>query len=250
MIILFAVCATACKDSGEEHIRKAHVLFSNHRLEEAEKSYRAAIEVEPDSAVALEGLGNIAFERGDPRTAVTWYEKAAAADPRAVNARHRLAIARSELGDVQGAIKALEDALTIDAKNVFALHALGGQQQKLGQMKRAEELQLEALRLEPDHLGARFALASIFLDSGRTEEAERELSKLHASGAEALAEYGFARVEAKRGKFPEAAKRLSRVLELGVSHPTKILSDNAFDDAWSDPEMQAVRAKLEQAAKK
>lgn len=252
MIAPLMACASlvACKESGEEHIRKAHVLFSNGQLDEAEKSYKTAIEVEPGSEVALEGLGNIYFERGDPRTAVTWYEKAAAADARAVNARHRLAVARVELGDLQGAVKALEEALAIDAKNVFALHALGGQYQKLGNLKRAEELQLEVLKLEPEHLGARFALASLFTDSGRAEEAERELSKLHARGAEALAEYGFARLEAKRGKPAEAAKRLTRVLELGVAHPSKILADDVFDDAWSDPAMQAVREKLEQAAKK
>lgn len=249
-LLLVLAALPACRDTPEEHIRKAHVLFSNKELDKAEAEYQRAVEIDAKNEIALEGLGNVFFERGDVKTALSWYEKAAAADDTAINARHRLAITRSELGDVPGAIAALEEALKIDPENTFALNAAGGLYERSGDKKRAEELQVSALRVDPEHRAARFALASIFVDTARYDDAERELTKLHTRGAEALAEYGFARLEAKRGRAPEAAKRLTRVLELGVTHPSKILSDDAFQDAWSDPAMQTVREKLEQAAKK
>jgi tetratricopeptide (TPR) repeat protein len=246
---LFVLAFAACRESAEEHIRKAHVLFSNKELDKAQAEYEKAVAIEADSEIALEGLGNIAFERGDVKGALSWYEKATAADAKAINARHRLAVAKSELGDLPGAVAALEEALAIDPDNTFALNALGGLHQKMGDLKRAEERQLAALRVDPEFRAARFALASILVDTSRFDDAERELTKLHTRGAEALAEYGFARLEAKRGRAPEAAKRLTRVLELGVAHPSKVLSDDVFNDAWSDPAMQAIRQKLEQAAK-
>lgn len=241
---------SACRDTPEEHIRKAHVLFTNKKLDEAQAEYQRAAELDANNEIALEGLGNVYFERGDLKAALSWYEKAAAADDKAINARHRLAITRSELGDVPGAIAALEEALKIDPENTFALNALGGLYEKTGDKKRAEEMQVSTLRVDPQHRSARFALASIFVDTARFDDAERELTKLHRSGAEALAEYGFARLEAKRGRPAEAAKRLTRVLELGVNDPSKVLSDDAFTDVWSDPAMASVREKLEQAAKK
>jgi tetratricopeptide (TPR) repeat protein len=249
-LTLALIFAGACRESPEEHIRKAHVLFSNKELDKAEAEYQRAIEIDPTNEIALEGIGNIAFERGDVKTAASWYEKAAAADDKAINARHRLAIAKGELGDLPGAVAALEEALKIDPDNVFALHALGGLHEKLGDKKRAEERQLAALRVEPENRAARFALANLLIDTNRLDDAERELTKLHTRGAEALAEYGFARLEAKRGRPAAAAKRLERVLELGVANPSKVLTDEAFTEAWSDPAMQAVRALLEQAAKK
>lgn len=238
----------ACRESAEQHIRKAHVLFANKQLDQALASYEKAVSIEPDNEIALEGIGNVAFERGDVKTAASWYEKAAAADEKAINARHRLAIARSELGDIEGAIAALEQALKIDPANTFAINALGGLYQKKGDLKRAEELQVAAVKIDPEFRAARYALAMIMIDTGRYDDADRELSKLHTRGSEALAEYGFARLDAKRGKHAEAAARLQRVLDLGVTHPSKVLSDPAFNESWSDPMMQAIRQKLEQAA--
>jgi tetratricopeptide (TPR) repeat protein len=243
LLLVFGALA-GCRESTEEHIRKAHVLFKNGELAGAEAQYSRALELDAKNAVALEGLGNVLFERGDAKGAHAFYERAVAADPKSINAKHRLAIAKSELGDHRAAIAILEETLALDRQNVFALHALGGLYQKTGDLARAEEKQLEALRADANHLGARYALATLFIDSGRLEEAERELTKLHTRGAEAVAEYGFARVAAKRGSFEDAAKRLARVLELGVTHPEKILADEVFRDAWSHPAMAAIRAKL------
>jgi tetratricopeptide (TPR) repeat protein len=247
--ILTSAVSTGCPERSEEHVRKANVLFSNHDLAGAEAEYRRAIEKGEGHAGALEGLGDVCFERGDYASSASWYEKAARAEPRAITPLHRWAIALSSQGRAKDAIEVLSKAVEIDPKDVFALHVMGGQYQKLGESKKAEEMQMAVLRIDKDHRAARFALANIQLDSGRFEEAERELTRLEIEGKDArpLAEYGFARLAALRGGFDEAARHLERVIDLGVAHPGKVLTDTAFAEGWSQPSMLAVRAKLEAA---
>lgn len=247
MVFALALAGASCSNPVEENLRKGNVFFAHRELDEAEAAYRRALEADARSTLALEGLGNVRFERGDLDGAIAHYA-AAAADPRAINARHRLAVARTERGDLEGAVRALEGALEIDPADVYALYALGGLEERRGRRAKAEARQREALRIEPGHRGARFALAGILVDSHRFEEAEVELGRLEAGGAAALAEYGFARMAARQGRADLAAKRLERVLELGVTHPGRVLADDAFTARWSDPAMAAVRGRVEAAS--
>lgn len=237
-----------CHDSGEEHVRKGHVFFSNKDLAQAEASFSRALEVDPDSLSALEGLGNVAFEEGELEVAEGWFRRAIEVDPKALNARHRLAITLSVRGDVSAAITELERALALDPGNTFALHALGGLYQRTGDLARAEARQRAALEVDPKHRGARFALGSMLVDAGRLEEAERELTRLYSAGADAVAEYGFARLAARRGEPRTAARHLERALELGVTHPERILTDRAFAAVWGAPELAAARERVARAA--
>lgn len=248
LLVCVLLTLTGCHERGEEHVRKGHVLFSNRDFAGAEAQYRRAIDDSGENFVALEGLGNVAYEKGDLSAAEAWYRKACAAGPKAVNPRHRLAITLGTKGDVSGAIAVLQEALAIDAKNAFALSSLGGLYQKSGDLKRAEEMQVAALRIDPKHRSARFALANLQLDTGRLDEGERELTRLEADGAKQLAEYGFARLSAFRGEWDDAARHLDAVLAQDPSHPSKVLTDNAFASGWSHPEMQRVRLLLERAA--
>jgi hypothetical protein len=88
------------------------------------------------------------------------------------------------------------------------------------------------------------------IDDGRFEEAERELTRLYAGDAKPIAEYGFARLAARKDAPKEAARRLENVLDLGVSHPERVLNDDAFRAHWSDPDMAKVRARLLEASRK
>lgn len=248
LTLALSALGLGCRGQGEEDIRKANVFFKNGDLDRAESAYTRALEAAPSSEPALEGLGNVAFERGDFRGAMTWYGRAIEAEPKAMNARHRLAIAATELGDLETAVRALEGALALDAKDVFALHALGGLQQKKGDLAQAEALQTEVLRLDDKHRAARLALASIRVDQGRWAEAERELAQLQAAGAHTLAEYGFARMFARRADWAQAAARLETVLGEDVAHPRRMLEDPAFEAFWATAEGAPLSARIQALA--
>ncbi|MEQ8276685.1 MAG: tetratricopeptide repeat protein [Deltaproteobacteria bacterium] len=240
---LLATLLVACPAS-EEYLRKGNVMFSNGQLDQAEQFYAQALEADEDSVRALDGLGNVAFERKKYDVAIDFYERAVKVNPDAIAARHHLAVALSSAGRIEDAKKALLATIESAPDDVFAFFSLGGLYDKSGDAKQAEEMFAKALAIDEDHRPSRYALAILLTNAGRTEEAERQLTRLTQAGAKGLAAYGYARIAAKAGENAEAAKHLEDVLAAGVDHPEKILADAAFSKAWSAPEMQAVRKKL------
>jgi tetratricopeptide (TPR) repeat protein len=246
--ILFALLALAGCQKGEENIRKAHVFFKSGDIESAAELYRAAAHADPNNAAAWEGLGNVAFEKRSYDEAIDQYKKAIAIDAKAMSARHKLAVALTTANRAPEAIEVLVDTVGLDPTNAFALNALGGLHQKQGDLDEAKRYQISALAADDDFHAARFALGSLLVDMGELEEAEREFSRLMVREQGSLAEYGFARLAARRGKWDRAAQHLSNVLDGAVSHPERIAKDPVFADGWSTPPMRAAKEKLDRAA--
>jgi tetratricopeptide (TPR) repeat protein len=248
---LFAVAilalGLACQ-KGEENLRKAHVFFKNGDLDSAAKLYREAADAEPSNVTAWEGLGNVAFERHEYERAIDHYRKAIEIEKKAMSARHKLAVALTTANRTDDAIALLEETIMIDPKDAFAFNALGGLHQKLGELEKAKQYQVGALNADEDFHAARFALGSVLVDLGELEEAEREFTRLLTKKQDALAEYGFARLAAKREKWPQAALHLERVLDAGVAHPEKIATDAVFANGWSEEPMRKAKQKLDRAA--
>ncbi|MCU0691063.1 MAG: tetratricopeptide repeat protein, partial [Polyangiaceae bacterium] len=65
--------------------------------------YRRALDIDPKQAEAHYNLGYLMLERGDPSTAVTFFQAAIAADPSFADAHFNLAMAYEHLGNVQSA---------------------------------------------------------------------------------------------------------------------------------------------------
>src|SRR5688572_2357288 len=245
--LLILLSIAGCQ-KGEENIRKAHVFFKSGDLGSAHRHYRAAADADANNAVAWEGLGNVAFERRDYEDAIANYQKAISIDPKAMSARNQLAVALTSANRTQDAIRSLEQTLEVDPVNAFALNALGGLHQKLGDLDKAKHYQVAAVAADGDFHAARFALGSLLVDLGELDEAEREFSRLLAREQETLAEYGFARLAAKRGKWDRAAKHINFVLDAGVAHPEKIARDGVFAEGWGEASMKAAKEKLDRAA--
>jgi tetratricopeptide (TPR) repeat protein len=242
MLLVFA-----CQ-KGEESLRKAHVFFKNGEYDAAEKLYRSTAEAEPNNVAAIEGLGNVAFERKEYEAAIAHYQKAIGIEKTAMSARHKLAVALTTANRPDEAIASLEETVKIDPKDAFAYNALGGLYQKTGDLGRAKQHQIMALTIDADFHAARFALGSLLVDLGELQEAEREFARLMTKKQDALAEYGFARLEAKRGHWPEAAAHLEKVLDAAVAHPEKIARDRVFAAGWNEAPMLRAKQRLDRAA--
>ena len=250
---VLALCAAAlfgCPPSGEEDLRKGNVYFKNGLYDEATEAYTRARVAAPDLATPVEGLANVEFERKSFERAIELYREAIEIAPKSLGARHHLAVALSTTGRVKEAMEVLGEAIAIEPKNAFAHHALGGLHRKQGDLQKAEQSQLAALDADEDYHAARYALAILLVDSKRYEEAERELTRLVRANQTALGEYGFARLNAAQKDYAAAGRHLARVLEVGVEHPEKILSDPVFVDAFRDPALAAIHEKLRAAIAK
>jgi tetratricopeptide (TPR) repeat protein len=92
-------------------------------LEVAEKCYKRALAIEPDSRSALEGLRRVYEQRGEPALVAQVLqaeEKIVDGDARAVLAVERAKILRDQLGDLDGAAEAFESALHASTGSVEA----------------------------------------------------------------------------------------------------------------------------------
>ena len=107
------------------------------RLADAEAACRAALALDPDHPVALNNLGAIRAQGGDPQAAVEIFDRLLAAEPAYVSAHLNRAGALRALGRTEAAIQGYRTVVA----------------------------------LEPDHHGAHRALGFLWLAAGRRDRA-------------------------------------------------------------------------------
>lgn len=113
--------------SAHSDLANAYTLMKKYDL--AEAHLRKALEIDPGSAYALLGLGNLRHKQKDAAGALKFYERALIADPRSMEAAANLALERIEQGQIEEAKEALKIAESIDPKNQF----LQGIRQKISE---------------------------------------------------------------------------------------------------------------------
>jgi tetratricopeptide (TPR) repeat protein len=241
LLVALLLFPLGCKRTGEEDLRKGNVYFTHREWDKANEHYQNALSIAPDSTAAMEALGNVAYEQGNAVAAISWYRKALVTDERAIGARHKLAVA---LGNSPEVVEILEGTIELAPNDPFAYFALAGVLQKQGNLQKADALYRQTLSVDPEHHAARYALANLEIDDGRLDEAERELERLVKRKQDALAEHGWARLAAKRGDVPTAARHLQKLLQLGVTKPSAILADPVFGQLWSTEAFRAIQSEL------
>ena len=141
----------------EDRIRAAFELYSRasqldedaKTMDEAEKLYERAIELDPALAIAHTNLGNIAFRRGDEAGAVALYQRALAIDPSQPEAQYNLGYVLLERGQAKEALHHFEGAVRIDGDFADAHFYLAMTYETLGRRDRARPSWRRYLELEP-----------------------------------------------------------------------------------------------------
>ena len=106
------------------------------------------------------------------------------------------------------------------------------------------------LNHHPDYLSARITLARAFVELGRLDEAEAEITIVLASAADNLpANRALAEVYQKRGQLPEALKQFKRALELAkfdpeIEHEVQRI-ENAVSPPPPLPQQEAIPSAIE-----
>jgi tetratricopeptide (TPR) repeat protein len=175
---------------AEEYAFTGSSLVTEHRLEDAERAYRRAVELDPRSGLAWDGLGLTLYNAG------------------------RLAEARS----------ALERALSIEAANSRALFHLALVDEREGAVGVAADGYERALALSPndadiaDHLArARRAHATKLGMAGKTREARDEMRRaVQAAPNDGEAWLDLCLLAEDLGDRTEAADALQRAKSLGA----------------------------------
>jgi len=133
-----------------EVYKRASELDEDPRtMDEAQKLYRQAIELDPLLAIAYTNLGNILFRKGDEAAAEALYSKALAIDPKQPEAKYNLGYLMLERHELDVAIRYFQGAIEADPRFADAYFNLAMAYEELGDKRNARPLWRTYLELEP-----------------------------------------------------------------------------------------------------
>lgn len=128
----------------------------------------------PETADALNNLGNLERDAGRPTEALAAFDAALALQSNHVAARNGRALALQAAGRVDEAERELATALAIDPAAATTHSNLGNLYFRRDEVARARDAYLAAVRLDPDHADAHNNLGSAYFRLGERALAERE----------------------------------------------------------------------------
>ena len=166
-LLLHDLAVAAREAAGRTNGAAARVL-----LDEAVRADQAALVVAPRNAMAHNGLGLLAIDRGRPQDAVKEFEQATTIDPNNAAYWTNLGNARRAAQETAGAEQAYRRALEVDARTADAANGLGVLLVEAKRPAEAVPLFERALAAAPDFQEARLNLGIALQQSGQTARAE------------------------------------------------------------------------------
>jgi tetratricopeptide (TPR) repeat protein len=185
------------------------------RIEDAERTYRAVIEEDPDNADAIHLLGVVVLERGSPQTAIELFRRAIAINDDTMAYHGSLANALLQAGMLPEAIAEYGRAIELKPNHALTHSNLGNAFRAAGDLKRAVDSYRQACDLDPKFAVAWNNLGVALTEARQLEQAIAALRlalQLKANYPEALNNLGNAYQEA--GNTDYAIQCFERVLEM------------------------------------
>lgn len=231
----------ALAPTAERFVRLAECQRASHQFEAAERSARAALELEANHAAALRNLGLALGARGCKVDAIEAFRGATRLEPNSAETWAYLGVMLAESGELREAESALARSLAIDANQIHALIALarllldaerpaeaaplleralqqrpqvaelhrnlGNALHGVGQLSRAREAYCAAINLDPHLTLAQANLAMLLKQQGDLEQSREWLTRaLQAEPANPVYLHQLARLhEARRAPLDAAA---------------------------------------------
>src|SRR6187399_2281933 len=143
--------------AGRERARTAYELYLRASqldeepasMDEAERLYREAIQLDPWLAIAYTNLGNIRFRRHDAEGAETLYRRALEIDGRQPEAQYNLGYVMLERGEPESSIPLFHGAIEADPKFSDAYFNLAMAYEQVGETQKARPFWKNYISLEP-----------------------------------------------------------------------------------------------------
>ena len=173
-------CFRAALDVNPKHapsfVGLGHVHLKTGNLKQAERAFRQALRKRRKYAPALNGLG-LVFRDTDKMLdwAIRYFRSAYQADRRFIEAYINLAGVYREIGDTKE-LDTYKKLVKVDPNHSDAWFQIGriythGEAGRYHNSRKAEEAYRRQLEVNPQHFGARTFLGQLLKESGRTDEA-------------------------------------------------------------------------------
>ena len=151
-------------DRGEKLIREKN-------FDAALKELQKSLELKPDFATTLEGLGYIMKEQGDLEKAIDFFNRALKIEPGHLNTHNYLGVAYLQQGNSNRAKMHFEYILSLDPEHFEAHNNLGFVLSEEGNHNEAYRHFQRALEIKPDYANAQFNLGLLLSRAGKVDEA-------------------------------------------------------------------------------
>ncbi len=165
-------------DDAKSHFELGNQYRELGDTESAERCYRDALRLEPDSAIVLNNLAAICYDNGDHAAAAELYSRARDSAPENLQTRRNLATTYLALGRGRDALTEIDAALTLDPMIHQGLYIRAVALETAGRYLDAANAYGEALDGAPnlDEAGLRFA--NMCVSGGVTSAGRTILSRL------------------------------------------------------------------------
>ncbi|MEE8371262.1 MAG: tetratricopeptide repeat protein, partial [Sphingomonadales bacterium] len=208
------------------HVERSDALMRLSQLDEAQKSAREALRLQPDSATALAALGTIQWMKGELDEAIKSYTRSLEIQPEEPSVHTNFAVVLQNLRRFDEAIDSFRRALGIDPDYSDARGNMAYLFSNLDRMDEARRTAREGLERKPQDPFMHFVLGRCERMEGRHQEAVNRLKplvELLGEGrllSETLFELGKAFDEL--GEKDKAGKYFSRAVQIGEKLPVVV----------------------------
>ena len=200
----------------------SNAYYKQGRVEEAIRTARRALEIQPDYGLADYNLGNLYAGQGQFDLARKYFEEALRLYPNYAEAQANLGQLIAERGDLDTGIRYFRKAIELNPSISRAHLNLGVALAKQGKLDEAIPPLERAAQLKVDSPEASFYLGSVYAAQNRYGDAEAAFA--HALRIEpdfAPAHQSLAQLLALQGKKAEAMQHYQEALRLSKSGPAR-----------------------------
>lgn len=199
----------------DKSVETALTLHAGGNLPEAERLYRARLKAVPGDADALQGLGILLAQRGQPGDAVALLRRAVAVRPGAASLHSNLGLALLTLGHAQEAAAHFTKAVAANPQLAEAHNGLGLAAGQRGRHEEALDHLRRAVAVRPDFAEAHANIGLALRELGRHSEARTACqAAISASPPHPALYIESAKVEQELGDLGAAAALYERALAL------------------------------------
>jgi tetratricopeptide (TPR) repeat protein len=164
------------------HLSAAEAAVSRNDLSTAAREYRDAAVLDPGSAEAQFGLGNVYVRQSRFPEAVAAYRAALALDPGMAAAQTNLGRTYYEMGQLSKAAEALGAALKLDPEDGKTLYMMAVVRLQENDLREAEELLIKARTADPNLPEVYYGLGVLYRLKGQKQDAVSAFEKFLAVG--------------------------------------------------------------------
>ncbi len=204
-------------ESAEIHFKTGNELKDAGKFEQAIASYQKALEIEPDSAEALNQLGEVYFVRGRLAEALGVCQQALKIQPDFALGYKTLGNVLQGQGKIDAAIRAYSKAVEIKPEFAEAHANLGSMFYRQGQWESAVSCYERALELKPELVAIYSNLGKVLQQLGRLDEAVacwRKAMELSAGSGNADFYVSMGSACLLQGRLEEAFGSFQRAISL------------------------------------